>query len=253
MEDYFLFLGTGGSLGVPIIGCSCEVCRSNSSFDKRMRSAGLFSVRGKKLLIDAGPDLRAQALAYSVTHLDGALITHTHFDHIAGLDDLRVYSFNREPLPCLLSVETFNELEKRYYYLLKRERCPFEFYVLETDFGQVEFVDLRIDYFSYYQADMKVTGFRIGDLSYVSDIRDYSLQVLESIQGTKTLILSALREGKSKVHFSLEEAIAFAKEVGAQKTYLTHIAHELSHEKTSLILPSNVFMAYDGLKLPLCY
>src|SRR5690349_4696037 len=118
MKAKFLFLGTGGSGGVPLIGCTCDVCRSTSLFNKRLRSAGLLSVGEKHYLIDVGPDFRGQALTHHINRLDGVLITHAHADHIAGIDDLRAYYFlNSKKLSCLASQETFTEIKLRFPYL----------------------------------------------------------------------------------------------------------------------------------------
>ena len=119
MRGSFLFLGSGASLGVPVIGCSCSICQSHSPYNHRLRPSGLITIDNKTFLIDAGPDLRTQALKYHLKHLDGLLLTHTHFDHVAGLDDLRPYSFfEKKALPCLLSKESFDQLKICYHYLM---------------------------------------------------------------------------------------------------------------------------------------
>lgn len=247
MPGRFLFLGSGGSMGVPVIACTCAVCTSNSPSNKRLRSSGLLQVGGKTILIDAGPDFREQALKYHVNHLDGILLTHTHFDHIGGIDDLRVYYFMlHQRLPCLLSQETFDELKIRYHYLMDTQ---LDFQILKDDFGKVDFQGIPLCYFSYSQAGMKVTGYRVGTFAYVSDIRKYSDEVLEALQGVEILVLSALRFSASEMHFSVDEAIAFARKVGAKKTWLTHIAHDLDHEKTNELLPPDIRMGYDGLEI----
>lgn len=256
MQGRFLFLGSGGSMGVPVIGCSCPVCTSNSPNNKRLRSSGLLKVQGKAFLIDAGPDFREQALKYRINHLDGILLTHTHFDHIGGLDDLRVFYFiQRHPLSCLVSQETFEELKVRYHYLMiplqngKTVCTQLDFQILEGDFGKVDFQGVPIHYLTYFQAGMKVTGYRIGNFAYVSDIREYTDEVIEALKGVETLVLSALRFSASEMHFSVEEAIAFARKVRAKKTWFTHIAHDLDHDKTNELLPPDIRMGYDGLEI----
>jgi phosphoribosyl 1,2-cyclic phosphate phosphodiesterase len=257
VEGRFLFLGTGGSLGVPVVACTCPVCQSPLPYNKRLRPSGLLKVHGKNLLIDAGPDFRTQALKYGINSLDGILITHTHFDHVAGFDDLRVYYFKeKKRLECLLSQETLDELKVRYHYLVnavehgKVVSSKFEFKVLANDFGPAEFCGLKFHTMSYYQANMKVTGYRLGDFAYVSDIREYTDEVLESLKGVKTLVLSALRYTASEVHFSIEEALFFARKVGAERTWLTHIAHDLDHIDANARLPGDIQLAYDGLEVP---
>jgi phosphoribosyl 1,2-cyclic phosphate phosphodiesterase len=256
MSGKLLFLGTGGSTGVPVIGCTCKVCRSTSFRNKRSRSSVLIQTQGKNFLIDAGPDFREQALKHKIRKLDGLLLTHTHFDHVAGIDDLRAFYFlNKTRLPCLLSKETFEEIKIRYHYLMRPLKdghsisAQLDFFVLEHDFGKMRFQGVEWKYMSYTQADMKVTGFRQGKMAYVSDIRAYTNQLLESLEGVETLVLSALRTTPTQMHFSVDEAIEFSKMVGAKKTYLTHISHDLDHEKVNKILPSNVRLSYDGLKI----
>lgn len=222
-----------------------------------MRPSVLLSVGPKRYLIDAGPDFRTQALHYGIDHLDGVLLTHTHYDHIGGLDELRVfYFFHKKRIPILSSIETYDELRFRFHYLFKTKQADgslqsqFDFQILEEDFGKTHFQGLLVHYMTYTQANMKVTGFRFKDLAYVSDIRDYSDRVIETLKGVKTLVLSALRYTPTEVHFSIDEAIAFSKKVGAEKTLLTHIAHDLDHDQTNQKLPATIRLAHDGLEVP---
>lgn len=256
MSDYFLFLGSGASLGVPEVGCRCEVCLSPRKENKRLRSAGLLKIGDKRILIDAGPDIRQQALTHHIDRLDGLLITHPHFDHIGGLDDLRIYYFmQKKPLPCLLSLESFAELQQRCAYMMKplepgkSVTAQIDFQTLKGEFGQEIFLDLPIQYMTYTQTGMKVTGFRIGSLAYVSDIREYTDPVLQQLKGVEVLIVSALRHTPTLMHFSVDEAVAFSRLVGAKKTYFTHIAHDLDHEETNRTLPSDIRLGYDGLEI----
>lgn len=256
MQGKFLFLGTGGSAGVPLIGCTCEVCRSTSKFNKRLRSAGLVRVSNKNIVIDVGPDFRQQALTYQINSLDAVLLTHAHADHIAGIDDLRAYYFlNKKKIPCFLSQETFDEIKVRFHYLLaplaagKSISAQLDFQVLRDESGKFDCVGVPVRYFSYSQQNMKVTGFRFGNFAYVSDIREYSEEIFEELKGIDTLVLSALRSSPTSMHFSIEEAIAFSRRTSAKKTYLTHIAHELDHDKTNALLPPEVRMSYDGLEI----
>lgn len=257
MEGRFLFLGTGGSMGVPVIGCPCSVCNSTSLPNKRKRSSALITLGNKVFLIDAGPDFREQALHYSIKHLDGVLLTHHHYDHVGGLDDLRIfYILQHHPLPCLLSNETMDELKLRYHYMLKPKQegksltAQLKFTLLPNAFGDLIFEGVKIHYMSFSQAGTKVTGYRIGSLAYISDIREYTEELFVALKGVKTLILSALAQIPTKMHFSVEEALAFSQLVGAEKTYLTHIAHDLDHEAVNARLPSQVRLSYDGLDIP---
>jgi phosphoribosyl 1,2-cyclic phosphate phosphodiesterase len=256
MQGKFTFLGTGSSLGVPVIGCKCHTCLSESLKNKRLRTSGLLHVDGKNILIDPGPDFREQALKEGITHIDYVFITHTHYDHIAGLDELRIFSFIKgSNIPCILSKESFEELKRRYYYLFKEtlhgdsSTAMLEFIVLEGNIGQVDFLGLSAKYFSYYQGSMKVTGFRFGNFAYVTDIKNFDNKIFEFLHGVETLVLSALRKTESKIHFSLQDAVEFSEHVNAKKTYLTHIAHELEHESINKELPINIQLGFDGQQM----
>lgn len=260
MEADFLFLGTGGSAGVPMIGCHCPVCLSKDSHNQRLRPSALLTASGKKILIDAGPDLRTQALRSHIDFLDGVLLTHAHFDHIAGLDELRTYYLmHRKALPVLLSRPTYDDVRHRFDYFFQEKSwersltAQLEFTVLEQERGMSEFLGLPIQFMRYEQAAMPVTGYRFGPLAYLSDIRQYPESIFEDLRGVKILIISCLREASSMMHFSVEEAIDFARKVGAEKTYLTHMSHELEHHKTNARLPGDIQLAYDGLSLRFTY
>lgn len=257
MQASLLFLGTGGSAGIPIITCKCLVCTSNSQLNKRYRPSALLKVGKKQFVIDVGPDFRDQALRYGIDELSGILLTHPHYDHIGGIDELRVFYFKQKKrLPTLASIDTYDELRNRFHYLFKTRQSDgmlqsqFDFQILEEGFGKTIFEGLKIQYVSYFQANMKVIGYRFGTLSYISDIREYENRVVEDLIGTETLILSALRYTPSEVHFSIDEAIDFAKKVGAKRTFLTHISHDLEHDKTNQKLPHNIRLAHDGLEVP---
>lgn len=256
MIGRFLFLGTSASAGIPVIGCKCAVCTSPSPYNQRLRPSGLIRIGGKNLLLDVGPDFRQQALKYKIDVLDGLLLTHTHYDHIAGVDELRVFYLRcKKPLPCLLSRESFEELRSRYHYLFQpigevpTLSAQLEFQILEEDLGSTEFLGVKLDYMSYFQGGVKVNGFRIGDFAYVSDIREYDDSVFLALKGVKKLVLSALREAPSPLHLSLDEAVAFAQKVGAKETRLTHVSHAVDHEIINQKLPPTVQIGYDGLEM----
>lgn len=248
-----LFLGSGGSMGIPVIGCNCSVCTSSQEKDKRLRPSILITHGNKRYLVDIGPDYRTQALKFGIDTLDGLLMTHTHYDHIAGLDELRIYTFRqKKPIPCLLSRETYEELKVRYHYFLPKgvvHDTKLQFSFLEEDQGTTLFEGLELGYFSYIQVGMKVNGFRFNNCAYVTDIMEYDPSIFDSLKGLDTLILSGRRWEKSIAHLSIGEGIAFAKKAGAKTTYFTHISHEIGHEKTSQELPENFFLSFDGLEL----
>lgn len=254
MQGRFLFLGTGGSMGVPVVGCSCLVCSSNSAKDKRLRSSGLLEVEGKKLLIDCGPDFRQQALTHRIHHIDGCLITHLHHDHTASIDELRCYTMKeKHPLPCLLSKETSDDLRRRFDYIFRGDAARLiskvELQEIETERGSLTLQGVPLSYMTFEQAGVKVTGFRYSSFAYLSDIKTYPETIFEDLEGVKVLVLSALRLTPSPLHFSIDEAVDFARKAGAKETYLTHISHDLDHEKTNAYLPQDVRMAFDGLSI----
>lgn len=254
MRCRFLFLGTGGSLGIPVVSCQCVVCTSKSPLNKRLRPSGLLTVGTKQFVIDVGPDFRIQALQFGIEKIDGVLLTHTHYDHIAGIDELRVFNLlQKRPMPCLSSKDSFEEIHQRFHYLFRKkegDKCHvIDFHLLDKDFGRVSFQDVDFQIVSYFQAGMKVTGYRVGPFAYISDIHKYEERVVEDLQGVEILVLSALRHTTSEVHFNFQQAADFSKRIGAHSTFFTHIAHEIDHEETSATLPSGIRLAHDGMEI----
>jgi len=252
MRDKVLFLGSGGSMGVPVIGCACEVCTSFSSRDKRLRPSVLLKKGGQQFIIDMGPDYRQQALKYRINVLDGILLTHAHYDHIGGLDEVRIYTFrNHRPVPCLLSRATWERLKTCYHYLFPKNEKEgmFKFHILDNLQGKTIFEGLEVRYFSYIQSGMYVNGLRVNKLAYVTDIMEYEETVFDALEGIETLIISARRWERSSAHLSIEQTIEFARRVKARWTYFTHISHEIHYEKTMQKLPDGFALAYDGMEL----
>lgn len=258
MKKSFLFLGTGASMGTPVVTCKCKVCTSSDPLNHRLRPSGLLKLGSERFLIDAGPDFRYQALKYGIDHLDGVLITHTHFDHVAGLDDLRVFYFlHKQTLPCLLSQESYDDIKKTHDYFFKKSDddvmggSRFHFHIIKDDFGVEKFGGHSWQILSFEQGGMKVTGFRLGSFAYVMDLKSFSSEIYEALKGVEVLVMSALRYQPSRAHLTMEEAIAFAAKIGAKQTWFSHIAHETEHVTTNQQLPGNVKLAYDGLEIPL--
>lgn len=254
MKGTLTFLGTGGSVGVPMIGCSCEVCHSPDPLNQRLRPSALLRVGSRQFLIDVGPDFRMQALRASISTIDGLLLTHAHHDHTAGLDDLRpIYYHRQTPFPILLSKETAQEVLLRFSYLFHGEGpnfvSRFELKILPDQEGEILFENLPIQYMTYMQGKMSVNGYRIGDLAYVSDIKNFSPSIFERLKGVKQLVISALRYTASPMHLSVDEAIDFAKRLKVERAWLTHISHDLEHHKTNSYLPEFMSLAYDGLEI----
>lgn len=253
MKKKLLFLGTGASAGVPAIACKCSVCTSASPFNKRLRSSVLLQYGKENILIDAGPDFRQQALKYNIGHLTACIITHIHYDHIGGLDDLRVFYFiEKKPVHCMLSKSSFDEIKLRYFYQFMEHNnhnskaVKFEYLILPHDRGEIDFHNLHIKYMTYYQGDIPVLGLKIGSLAYITDIRHYPDTIFEDLKGVETLIVSGLRRTSSPVHFNLDEALEFAKQVQCKRVYFNHIDHELDHESVNQSLPEWAKLSFDG-------
>lgn len=256
MKNKFLFLGTGASSGVPVIGCDCKVCKSSSPFNKRLRPSVLLRLGDQNILIDPGPDFRDQALRYGIDKLKGVIITHVHYDHIGGLDELRIFYFiQQKPVHCLLSKGSMEEIRLRYFYQFiepkehNSKTVRFDYNILPYSRGETHFEGLDIRYMTYFQGDMPVTGLRFGKIAYISDIKHYPETIFEDLKGVETLVVSGLRYTHSPVHFNIEEAIEFAEKIGPKRVYLNHIGHELDHEITNKNLPKGVELSYDGLEL----
>lgn len=239
-----------------MVGCSCPTCLSREPKNERLRASGLLQWDGKNLLIDTGPDLRLQALRYGIQSIDGVLLTHTHFDHIAGIDELRCfYLLTREALPVLVSSTTFNDLQRRYDYLFKAKSetislaAQLDFHLLAGESGQTQFLGLTLGFMTYFQGGMAVTGYRLGDFAYVTDLRNFDDSLFEQLKGVKTFVMSALSEKPTFMHLSFQEAIEFAKRVGAERTYFTHLSHRVDYQTINKALPPGFALAYDGLVL----
>jgi phosphoribosyl 1,2-cyclic phosphate phosphodiesterase len=247
-------LGSGASTGIPVIGCTCAVCSSLDSKNKRLRSSIKIEKEGKILVIDAGPDFRAQALLYKINKLDALVLTHAHFDHIAGIDEVRIYNFiGKKPVPCLMTKATYEDFAKSHWYLLgdrdetMTKAAKLDIQVTDKVRGKVSFAGFDFDIFTYSQAHMQVMGLRFGKFAYVTDIKNYPETIFEDLRGVEVLIVSALKKEASPVHFNLEEATAFSRKVGAKKTYITHIAHEMDHNLVDSSLEDGIHLSYDGL------
>ncbi len=249
----FTFLGTGTSQGIPIIGCKCSVCTSDDFRNKRLRSSALIRHQGKTFLIDAGPDFREQMLRANVTHLDFILLTHAHRDHISGLDDVRAYNYlQQRPMDIYAQKIVLDELKIIYAYAFETNPYPGvpEFHLHEV--GQKTFSahNIPISPIEVMHHKLPILGFRIGNLTYITDAKTISETELEKIKGTKVLVINALRTEEHLSHFSLDEALAIIRLIEPEQAYLTHISHLLGdHDSVSAELPPNVFLGYDGLQV----
>lgn len=247
------FLGTGTSQGVPVIACDCPVCTSPNVKDNRLRSSVLIELNGKNIVIDTGPDFRYQMLREHITRLDAILFTHSHKDHVAGLDDVR--AFNRQQgtaIDIYGTTDVHEALRREFYYAFSSKRYPGVPILNLHEIGSVPFklfghevVPIEVMHYM-----MPVLGFRIGDFTYITDAKTVDGNQIEKIRGCKVLVVNALQRDAHISHFTLAEAVAFAERIGAEQTYLTHISHRLGlHDDVEEELPSGIHLAYDGLQL----
>jgi phosphoribosyl 1,2-cyclic phosphate phosphodiesterase len=247
------FLGTGTSQGVPVIACDCSVCTSADPKDKRLRSSVMVEIGGKLIVIDSGPDFRYQMLRANVKHLTAILFTHEHKDHVAGMDDIRAFNYRqRDAIDIYATDRVHTALRREFAYIFHEFKYPgipdIRPQVITTEPFSVEGIQIIPIEVMHYK--LPVLGFRIGDFTYITDAKTIPDTEIEKIRGSKTLVINALQRDAHISHFTLDEAVAFAKEIGAETTYFTHISHRLGkHADVSAELPEGIELAYDGLKL----
>jgi phosphoribosyl 1,2-cyclic phosphate phosphodiesterase len=248
-----IFLGTGTSQGIPVIGCKCEVCRSIDYRDKRLRSSIFVAYEGLHLVVDTGPDFRQQMLRERIDRLDAVLFTHEHKDHVAGMDDIRSYNFlQKKDMPIFVTKRVLSKLEKEFDYIFSNTGYPgvpkVEVHQISNDPFDID--GKKIIPIEVMHHKLPVLGFRFGDFTYITDANFISEKEKEKIKGTKILVLNALQQKQHISHFNLKEALALMEELKPEKGYLTHIGHFMgTHREVSKELPANVEIAWDGLQL----
>lgn len=248
------FLGTGTSQGVPFIGCKCAVCTSASGKDKRLRCSVWIETPEASIVIDSGPDFRYQMLRAQVERLDAIIFTHGHKDHIAGMDDIRAFNYlQKGPVAIYATEETQLALKREYSYIFLNPTYPgIPEINLHTIDAQTPFTinGITITPIRLLHYKLEVLGFRIGDFTYITDANYIAPLELDKVRGSKAITLNALRHEPHVSHFTLAEAIDIATDIGADKTYFTHISHQLGlHDEIEHNLPENMLLAYDGLAL----
>jgi len=249
------FLGTGTSFGVPQIGCQCPVCCSADPRDKRMRASAVIETPRATILFDTPPELRLELLAAGLTHIDAVCYTHEHADHVSGIDDLRLFTVrDRKPMPIYGPAETLDRLRQGFQYIFddsveahpgtsKPQLIP-----QAVEPGQAfEVAGESILPLVFTHGNMRVFGYRIGRVAYVTDVKTVPTRERAALRGLDVLVLNALWWRSHPTHMSISEAVSTAEDLGAARTYLTHLTHETGHAELEAALPPGISPAYDGL------
>jgi len=243
------FLGTGTSCGVPTIGCHCYTCSSRDPHDKRLRCSALIESETTRLLIDCGPDFRQQIMPMPFRKIDGILITHAHYDHMGGMDDIRPYCQFGEINVYADPIARQGMLEM-LPYCFAEHRYPgvpaIQLHEIHKH-EQLTIGDIAIMPFEVMHHDLPILGYRIGSLAYITDMKSIAEKEMDYINGADTLVVNALRQKPHHSHQTLEEAVRFAKRVGARQTWLIHSSHDIGrHAEVNASLPASIQLAYDG-------
>lgn len=247
------FLGTGTSQGVPLIGCSCTVCRSNDPRDQRLRSSVLVEDEKTRISIDAGPDFRQQLLRERVKRLDGVVFTHEHKDHIAGLDEVRAFNYlSGTDMPVYATSRVQEALKREFAYIFSGEQYPGIPRIAVHEIGNTPFTigAMLLHPVTVMHYKLPVKGFRIKNFAYITDANFIAPAEKEKLRDLDVLVLNALRKEPHVSHFTFDEAIALSRELGAKKTYFTHISHQLgTTNELNAMLPPEIELAVDGLQI----
>jgi len=252
------FLGTGTSHGVPMIGCECAVCRSTDPRDKRTRPSILIEcempglkTRPTSILVDTSTDLRLQALTYGVTRVDGILFTHSHADHILGLDEVRRFNLgSHAPLPCYADAPTIKDIKQTFAYIFENTGHVgggIPKIQLTEILGAFCFDHLEIVPVPIFHGKRPILGFRVASFAYLTDCSRIPDESWPLLDGVRTLVVDALRDRPHPTHFSVKEALDVVERIAPERAYFTHICHDLPHAATCARLPRGVELAYDGL------
>ena len=249
-----VFLGTGTSQGVPVIGCDCEVCTSSDPRDKRLRTSVALESPSSRVVIDTGPDFRAQMLREGIRQLDAVVYTHEHKDHLAGMDDVRPFNYLQKCAMTLHASERVEEaLRRDFYYAFdefKHGGVPDVHVSRVEDHQPFEAGGMHWHPLPIIHGKLSIHGFRVDNVAYITDASHISDETMSQLHGLEVLVLNALRPQPHYSHFSLPEALEVADRIGAKRTYFTHLSHLLGpHEKAQASLPEGIRLAHDGLTL----
>jgi phosphoribosyl 1,2-cyclic phosphate phosphodiesterase len=252
LQTKITFLGTGTSQGVPLIGCDCDVCLSDDTRDKRLRTSIMIERGDTVVVIDSGPDFRQQMLREKVKKLDGLVFTHEHKDHIAGMDDIRAFNFiNKKPVDVYCTKQVETALRREFFYAFENdypgvpELNIYNFNDEAFTIGDITLLPIKV-----FHAQLEIRGFRIGDFTFITDANFISEKEKKKIEGSKVMVINALRRNFHPTHFNLDQALLLLDELKIEQGYLIHLSHQMGkHELVSSELPAQRFVAYDGLQL----
>lgn len=246
-------LGVGSSAGTPVIGCQCQTCRSNNPKNKRLRcSAAIMTDQGDVILIDTGPDLRAQALRAELTRADAVLYTHTHADHLHGIDDLRAFcQIQKKQIPLYGKSDAMQHIQDKFGYAIRPAGDFWDLPVLSLNpiTGPFELFGLTITPIPVKHGYSDILGYRIGNMAYLTDVSDIPASSMSLLKNLDILMLDCLRYTPHYTHINVEQSLAFAGQINALDTYLIHMTHDIDYDKLSTELPDHIHVAFDGLKL----
>ncbi len=252
MKATLTVLGSGTSMGVPTIGCSCRVCTSTDPHDKRLRPSIVLDYNGHCVLIDTTPDFRQQALRERITRLDAILYTHAHADHILGLDDVRPLSFKRpDKIPLYAHPRTAEALQQIFKYIFDADYKYGGIARVQMNIinGPLELFGACFESVRVVHGETDIHGFRFGSAAYLTDFSEVPAESMAQLRNLDILFLDALRRNPHPTHSTVEKSLGLVKELKPKRAFFTHISHDLSHEETNQGLPENVRLAHDGLKL----
>jgi phosphoribosyl 1,2-cyclic phosphate phosphodiesterase len=252
MKATLTVLGSGTSMGVPTIGCSCPVCHSNDPHDRRTRPSVMLDYAGHCVLIDTTPDFREQAIREKITNLDAVIYTHAHADHILGLDDVRPLSFRRpDKIPLYAHEATAQALQNIFRYIFDPNYKYGGIARVEIKHinGSLDLFGARFDPISILHGDATIHGFRFGAAAYLTDFSEIPPESMERLRGLDILFLDALRHRPHPTHSTVANSLRLVEELKPQRAFFTHISHDLPHEETNRSFPDHVRLAHDGLKL----
>ncbi|HEV2112564.1 MAG TPA: MBL fold metallo-hydrolase [Terriglobales bacterium] len=252
MKASLTVLGSGTSMGVPTLGCTCAVCTSQDPHDRRTRPSVLVEYDATSVLIDTTPDFRTQAIRENIRQIDAVLYTHAHADHIMGLDDVRPLSFRRaDKIPLYANTQTRAQLESvfRYVFDPDPDYDTLPRVELRSINGDLEISGARFVPIKLMHGKAEIHGFRFGEAAYLTDFSDIPQESMEQLRGLDVLFLDALRHRPHPTHSNVENSLRLVEDLKPKRAFFTHISHDLGHAATNALLPPNVRLAHDGLKL----